>query len=234
MTRSTRVRFVACLVSLALTGVFLITHHVRADLDQVPLLQQALRFRVTIHIRPQSGFMFPAYHCRRATGGCDARLQEFAQYLNDAGAQHGIDPWLLAAMAFRESGLNPFAVGLVGERGILQLHPRGPAKKVRFVRDSRYRERCKKEVGACQREVVDRAALVLARSLVKCGGDLEQALTMYNAGRCGGTHVYAARVFHERDLLRKSVGLDAQGLVGPGLAQLHTTKVIPASAARPR
>ncbi|HKU38576.1 MAG TPA: transglycosylase SLT domain-containing protein [Polyangiales bacterium] len=150
----------------------------------------------------------PIYHCRQAAEGCERRLLEFAHYLIDAGERNGVDPWLLAAMAFRESGMNPFVVGAVGELGILQLHPKNPrVKNVRFVRDSYYRERCKKELGACQREIVDRAAEILARSMELCGGDLNMALGAYNTGKCGGNQKYADKILVERDRLRNAVGL---------------------------
>lgn len=210
MACSTRIRLmICCSLALVVLGVSAFTQHARAELDPVPLLQQALRFRVTIHVNPRTGFMLPAYHCRRAKGGCDARLLEFAHYLKDAGDRFELDPWLLAAMAFRESGLNPFAVGTVGERGILQLHPKNPTvKKIRFVRDEWYRTRCKNRIGACQKEVIEHAAHMLASSLRKCGGNMEDALGMYNTGRCGGSHRYAERVFVERGAMMRAVGLE--------------------------
>jgi hypothetical protein len=178
------------------------------EMDTLPLLQQALRFRVTIYKHPRPGFMTAAYHCRRASEGCDRRMEEFARYLNDAGERYGLDPWLLAAMAFRESGLNPWAVGAVGELGILQLHPRNPrSKNVRFVHDEWYRRRCHQEPGACQREVVERAAELLARAVGLCGGNLEQGLSMYNTGRCDGNRSYAQRVRGELLRLKGAVGL---------------------------
>jgi hypothetical protein len=197
-----------CLFSLALSLPMTCASLVRAEMDPTPLLQQALRFRVTIYTNRRTGYTVAAAHCRRASEGCDRRLFEFAHYLKDAGERNGIDPWLLAAMAFRESGLNPFAVGQVGELGILQLHPRSPASKnVRFVKDAWYRLRCKREPGACQREIVDRAAELLARSLVLCGGDIDRALSAYNTGRCGGNTSYARRVHSEVAWLKNAAGL---------------------------
>lgn len=222
MRLSTRTRILVCAVSIVLVSTLAVTLRARAEPDPVPLLQQALRFRVTIHVNPRTGFMKPAYHCRRAKEGCDARLLEFARYLTEAGQEHEVDPWLLAAMAYRESSLNPFALGGVGEAGILQLHPRSRTSKgVRFVRDTRYRSRCKKELGACQREVVERAAQMLKSSLEKCDGDLEKALGMYNTGRCGGNPPYAARVFKERKLLLQAVGLEMEGQPLDRAGQLH-------------
>jgi hypothetical protein len=194
------------LVLSMIAGSFAVTN-ARADVDTSPLLQQAMRFRVSVHKR-RSGTSIPIYHCRQAHEGCDRRLLEFAHYLIDAGEKNGVDPWLLAAMAFRESGMNPFAVGAVGELGILQLHPKNPkVKTVRFVRDQYYRQRCRKELGACQREVVDRAAEILARSLEMCGGNLNLALGLYNSGKCGGNQKYADRILVERDALKEAVGL---------------------------
>jgi hypothetical protein len=202
-----RNRLLLCSLTMALS-LPMMPRMARAEMDPTPLLQQALRFRVTIHTNRRTGYMVAAAHCRRASEGCDRRLFEFAHYLRDAGERNGIDPWLLAAMAFRESGLNPFAVGGVGELGILQLHPRSPtSKNIRFVKDGWYRLRCKREAGACQREVVDRAAEVLARAVVLCGGDMDRALSAYNTGRCGGNTSYAKRVRREVEWLKGAVGL---------------------------
>jgi hypothetical protein len=216
---SSRTRFVSSVLGVAVSvaAVTVAIRHAHADvdtspllqqaMDTSPLLQQAMRFRVAVHKR-RSGASIPIYHCRQASEGCDRRLTEFAHYLIDAGEKNGIDPWLLAAMAFRESGMNPFVVGAVGELGILQLHPKNPkVKSVRFVRDQYYRQRCRKEAGACQREVVDRAAEILARSMDMCGGDLYLALGAYNTGKCGGNRTYANRIIVERDALKNAVGL---------------------------
>ncbi|MFI5305901.1 MAG: transglycosylase SLT domain-containing protein [Polyangiales bacterium] len=172
------------------------------------LLQTAMRERISIgHNR--DGQPVLARHCRNASGGCDQRLAEFAKYIVDAGQSFGIDPWLMAAMAFKESGLNPFARGAMGELGILQIHPkRRDARQVRFIRDEYYRLRCHKEAGACQREVVQHAAGVLSRSLTLCNGDLAQALGAYNTGRCGGNRTYSKSVLNERGELRRVAGLE--------------------------
>jgi Transglycosylase SLT domain len=217
---SSRTQFVSSIpvVLLVLAGSVVAIRHARADVDTSPLLQQAvdtspllqqaMRVRVSVHKNTRSGRSIPIYHCRQAREGCDQRLTEFAHYIVDAGAKNGVDPWLLAAMAFRESGMNPWVVGAVGELGILQLHPKNPrTKSVRFVRDAYYRARCRKEAGACQREVVDRAAEILARSLAMCDGDLYRALGMYNSGKCGGNKPYADRILLERDKLKDAVGL---------------------------
>lgn len=202
-----RCSFVAAvLVVSTIAGASAVTN-ARADVDTSPLLQQAMRFRVGVHKR-KKGASIPIYHCRQAREGCDRRLTEFAHYLIDAGEKNGVDPWLLAAMAFRESGMNPFVVGAVGELGILQLHPKNKrVQNVRFVRDSSYRARCRNQPGACQREVVDRAAEILARSMEMCGGDLNSALGLYNSGKCGGNQKYADRILVERDRLKEAVGL---------------------------
>lgn len=200
---------VACLPWLLLTSCFALTRSAHAETDPAPLLQEALRSRLTVHVHPRTGARLPTKHCRHAAEGCDTRLAEFSRYLLEASEQYGLDAWLLAAMAFRESGLNPFAVGTRGEKGILQLHPKNRrAKDVRFVQDASYWARCQQKPGACQREVVERAAFILASSLGKCGGDLEQALGMYNTGRCGGSQTYAKRVLKERARLMSLAGVD--------------------------
>lgn len=199
----------ACVPWLLLTSCFAVTQSAHAETDPAGVLQEALRSRLTVHVHQRTGERTATKHCRHAAEGCDTRLAEFSRYLLEAGEQYGIDAWLLAAMAYRESGLNPFAVGTRGEKGILQLHPKNRrAKDVRFVQDQSYWTRCQKTPGACQREVVERAAFILASSVEKCGGDLEQALGMYNTGRCGGSLTYAKRVLKERSRLMSLAGVD--------------------------
>ena len=174
----------------------------------------AMKTRVGVSFDKRSGRTIPASHCRHAPGGCDQRLAAFADYLVASSTRFGLDPWLMAAMAFKESGMNPFALGSLGEMGILQINPeRRDAKEVRFIRDEWYRKRCRKQPGACQEEVVNHAAQVLARSLEHCSGDLMEALGAYNTGRCGGNDRYAKRVLSERDELLRAAGLKAPAAV---------------------
>lgn len=170
--------------------------------EMVEALALSMRDRVSI-AHDRNGRGIAAAHCRRASEGCEQRMLQFADYLVDAGESRGIDPWLLAAMAVRESMLDPFAVGGVGELGILQIHPKRPdAKQVRFMRDAKYRTQCRSQAGACQREIVEHAARILQQSLTVCRGRLRAALGAYNSGRCGGSDSYAERVLKERTKLR--------------------------------
>ena len=182
----------------------------------VALPQQLLtgmRKRVAVSIEKQTGRTIPASHCRHAPGGCDRRLSAFAEYLSSAANRYRQDPWLLTAMAFKESGMNPFALGSQGEMGILQINPeRRDAREVRFMQDQWYRNRCRKEPGACQQEIVDHAAQVLSRSFEHCGTDVMDALGAYNTGRCGGNDRYAKRVLTERAELMRAAGLETPEL----------------------
>lgn len=163
----------------------------------VESLTVALRGAVAVGARAA-----PIRHCRSAPGGCEARLSAFASAMVASGTRHGIDPVLLAAVALRESGLNPAAEGTaVGEGGIMQLHPRGVGRHSRFVRDARFRARClRREPGACQAEVVEIGAEHLAAWISRCGSE-SAGLGGYNRGRCGET-VYVQRVGHAREKLR--------------------------------
>lgn len=179
-----------------------------SDSEVAYVLGQAMRARIAVSYDQRNGKTIPAYHCRHAPEGCESRLSTFATYLVEAGAQYGVDPWLMAAMAFKESGFNPFALGSLGELGILQINPgRRDAKTVRFIRDEWYRRRCRKEPGACQREVIQHAAQLLGRAVQRCDKDLSDALGMYNTGRCGGNVSYSKRILAERDELLKAAGL---------------------------
>lgn len=168
-------------------------------------LARALDARLTVW--RSGGRRVYVSHCRRARVSCRARVVALARVIARVAVRHNVDPFLLAAMALRESGLNPFAEGAAGERGIVQLHPRGVGSRVRFVRSEGYRERCARAADACQEEVVEAGARLIAASMVRCGGTRE-ALGAYNSGACQATS-YGDRVMEERANL---VMLAKQGL----------------------
>lgn len=167
---------------------------------------RALDERMTVWRRPDGRRVY-VEHCRRGRVDCRERLVAIAAVLARSGRAHGVDPFLLAAVAMRESGLNPFAEGGVGERGIVQLHPRGAGSRVRFVRSGSHRRRCERRPDACQDEVLDAGANLLSRALRRCG-NVEEALGAYNTGVCQVTS-YSRRVLEERQrLLRLAKGFD--------------------------
>lgn len=164
-------------------------------------LADALEERVTVWHRPD-GSRVHVGHCRFAPRGCRARIEQLAAWMVEVAPPEHVDPWVLGAIAFRESGLNPWAVGRAGERGILQLHPQSHAgAHVRFVRDERFRAYCRRWDGACQRDVLAAGAHLLAQATHLCDGRLDGALSAYNAGTCEGAPDYARRVMRERDYL---------------------------------
>jgi len=167
-----------------------------------PELASALAQRVTLEM--PSGDRVPVGHCRRAPHGCKSRVGALASYFIDAGARFQVDPWVLAAIAVKESALHPFAVGAIGERGVMQINPRRrylPRPIRRFFDRADHRSSCQRRLGACQEAFVEYGAQILSRALERCG-DLQGALTAYNTGRCEVPgHRYAERVLRERDLL---------------------------------
>lgn len=138
-------------------------------------------------------------HCRRARVGCRERVVALARLIAESAHRHAVDPFLVAAIALRESGLNPFAEGSAGERGIVQLHPRGVGSRVRFVRSETYRRRCERRPDACQAEVIEAGARHLASAIARCGSTAE-GLGAYNSGVCQVTG-YSRRVLAERESL---------------------------------
>src|SRR5688572_25687954 len=135
-------------------------------------ITRALDARLTLYRTPSGRTMY-VRHCRSAPGGCHARVAQLAGWIVEVSREHQVDPWLLAAMAVRESGLNPFAVGRAGGRGIVQIHPPGTAargqRRASFLRSEGYRQRCAREPGACQREILEAGARHLAEWLRRCG-----------------------------------------------------------------
>lgn len=160
----------------------------------------AAAMRVLVAVETPRGPV-PVRHCRRAGtvsaraarsrtrpepwDRCDRRLMFFANAFVRAGHVHDVDPWVLAAMARQESGLNPFAIGPSGEGGVAQLHPRGIGRRSRFVRNESFRGQCTQRADACQQEVIDLQAEHLRSWIDRCDGNLKHALGGYNSGHCG-------------------------------------------------
>jgi len=140
-----------------------------------------------------------AGHCRVAPGGCRARIALYSRLIAQISRDQDVDPFLVAAVVLRESGLNPFAEGSVGERGIVQLHPQGAGRDVEFVQSEPYRRRCRSAPDTCQGEVLRVGITLLANAIRRCGG-VEQGLGMYNGGTCDSTS-YSRRVLTERSRL---------------------------------
>jgi len=95
------------------------------------------------------------------------------QYLSaiiyEASEKHGVDPRLVAAVAYRESRFNPFATSPVGAQGVMQLMP--STAKYLGVSDS-----------YDARENVFAGTRYLRTLLDTFDGDLNLTLAAYNAG----------------------------------------------------
>jgi hypothetical protein len=174
----------------------------------VQALTRALDRRMTVW-RTDTRVVY-VQHCRSAQGGCPERVATFARLIGDASDRYEIDPFLLAAVAVRESGMDPTAAGAVGERGIVQLHPRGSGARIRYVRSEAYRNRCSRRSDACQNEVLEAGARLLASNIDRCGG-VREGLGAYNRGVCGETN-YATRVMRERQRLLRLAKTDAHSV----------------------
>ncbi len=198
--------------ALVLATVVIPTPPTRAQESRVDpsvtALARALDRRMTVW-RTDTRVVY-VQHCRAARGGCPERVATFSRLIGNASLHHTIDPFLLAAVAVRESGMNPLAAGPAGERGIVQLHPRGPGAGIRFVRSESYRQYCEHQSGVCQDEVLEAGARLLARSIERCGS-VRDGLGAYNRGECGETD-YSRRVMSERQHLLRLAKADEPSL----------------------
>ena len=205
--RTVRIRTVLALcVALAAVLTSASSAQDNARDPSVTALERALDRRMTVW-RAGSRSVYVS-HCRAVRGGCTERTTAFARLIGDVANAHQIDPFLLAAIAIRESGLDPTAAGAAGERGIVQLHPRGSGSRIRYVRSESYRQSCRTRPDACQREVLDAGAALLSRGIERCGGVMA-GLGAYNRGTCGQTS-YSVRVMNERQRLLRLAKTDAR------------------------
>jgi peptidoglycan DL-endopeptidase CwlO len=129
-----------------------------------------------------------------SAGGSALAGVPYADLFSRAGARHGVDPSLLAAVASRESGFNASAVSSAGAQGLMQFMP-ATAKGL--------------GVDAFDpTSAIDGAARYLS-SLTKQFRSTELALAAYNAGpgtvtRHGGIPPYAETQNYVRAVLTKA------------------------------
>jgi hypothetical protein len=195
--RILRLTLLACAVITATSLVDQAKAQERPD-ERVVALARALDARLTVWKKPD-GTVLHVRHCRAVRQGCRARIVKFSQWMVEVADAQDIDHFLLAAMAIRESGLDPFAAGGVGERGLIQLHPRGVGRRVRFVQSEAYRRHCRHRAGACQREVLEAGGELVAKAIAHCGG-VAEGLGAYNTGVCGEND-YSRKVLREHEKL---------------------------------
>lgn len=160
-------------------------------------LARAIDARLIIR-ESRQGEPIHVQHCRVSEGGCRARIATLSRLITEASNRAGVDPFLTAGIAIRESGLNPLAVSPVGARGVVQLNPKYRGKTVPFVYNERYRDECARRPGACQREVIEAGLGLYEWAVTRCGGDVEKGLAWYNSGHCDKRNGYASSVLSER------------------------------------
>jgi soluble lytic murein transglycosylase-like protein len=95
--------------------------------------------------------------------------QYLAEIIRDASAKYGVDPNLIASVAFKESRYNARAVSRIGAEGIMQLKPK--TARHLGVADS-----------FDARQNVFGGVKYLRTLLDQFGGNVDYALAAYNAG----------------------------------------------------
>lgn len=136
------------------------------------------------------------------------RCRQVRPHIERAGVRNGIDPLLLLAIAWVESGFNSTLESSAGARGVMQLIPStGAALGCRDLSDVN-----------CSAEA---AAVYMGRLLRRYNGDLVYALCAYNAGHVRPTRAwkrgelpanlgFATRVLEARSRLERN-GCEARG-----------------------
>jgi hypothetical protein len=149
---------------------------------------QAILLMVTVWITP-SGDAVYAPQFRNAPLGAETRALDLAADFSFAEEVYGVDRYLLAALAYRESAFDANALGEQNEFTVMQLHPRSTAGRetARF---------CRMHPAQCEQKAILVAARVLAQGRAECGTEA-LALGYYRTGKCvagpGAQRVLEAR-----------------------------------------
>jgi len=180
------------------------------------LMTAVILQRLTIWTKPSDGTRIYARSCRELIYGCERQIETLVSYIFEESRRQDFDPWLLAAIAWHESRFNPFAASHAGAYGILQFLRRSSwSRGLSFVRESRYRQRCRGELGGCQRQIVERSIYWLRRAAADCGS-LDGGLRMYNSGGCSGPRRYTRAVrAAQNDFLSRAEAMRSNDYTDP-------------------
>jgi hypothetical protein len=137
-------------------------------------LAKAILLMVTVWITPSGDHIY-APHFRSAPEGPQNRALDLAADFTFAEKVTGVDRYLLAALAFRESAFDANAIGEQNEFTIMQLHPRSKVGRSTA-------EFCKLGI-QCERVAVLAAAQILAIGIKQCGNEAS-TLGFYRTGHC--------------------------------------------------
>lgn len=118
---------------------------------------------------------WPVQHARHYPGGVDAKAAALAEHIDQAAQIYDLDPYLLVALAYSESGLDGTRVGPLGEVSLMQLLPHSRAG----------REYTHAKGNQAERDglAVFLGAEALHQGVMVCGNELS-ALAWYKSGRC--------------------------------------------------
>jgi hypothetical protein len=125
------------------------------------------------------------------------RARELASVLFDAAESHHIDPFMLTALAFRESSFDQSAVSAAASFGLLQVNARGWGRVAL--------SRCLVSPEDCLRSQVQAGAEALAHYARKCGPDA-RAVAAYRHGHCVAPRDIDHQVIATRNALHAKWG----------------------------
>lgn len=132
-------------------------------------------------------------YARQLGSAPEARAEEIAAAIVDAANDYGVDPALLAALAWRESGFDPSRVSKFGAFGLFQAHPRWWGQEL-FGQ-------CMDSPSTCLQSQARIGAKALAYYLYTCRTPA-RAVTAYRSGKCGPTNDETRKVLHVRAQIR--------------------------------
>lgn len=117
---------------------------------------------------------------------CTTLATEIVSAAVSAGREHGVKPWDLIGVAYRESKFNPEAVSSSGDTGVWQLNPRSEWGK-------RAAALCRADRGGCVRYQAFEAAWLLRHERRRCRGRVGAFSAYHHGQRCGRSD-YSDRV----------------------------------------
>ena len=161
---------------------------IESNSEEKRSLKSYLKYSVLQHlmhcIKRQDGKGVLLKSCRASKGGCEKHVAMIVGHIVDVSTDLHLNPYVLTALALHYSNFDPYDKKTHGDFGIFELNSEEIKSKIKFFTNKWHRLGCKKQIGNCQKEIVEAAGIRMYKFMRLCNENLNQAIYAFHRGTC--------------------------------------------------
>lgn len=156
------------------------------------------------HLELENGGYVGFCRGENAPMGCEPRVETLVNLMFDMASRNHLDPWVFIGLAVESTNFNPFHIGRRRATGIMGIpHNHRYRRTEQFFTDVEYRQSCREQEDACQSNIIEQSARLLADSIARCSDNLSGGLQRYNDGSCNANARFSRHVLRHARLLQE-------------------------------